>query len=67
VPKEVLGTAYGWFNLTAGIMLLPASIIFGWLWQMTNPLTAFGFAAACALLAALLLRVWVLPSSRQMS
>ncbi len=33
VPKEVLGTAYGWFNLTAGIMLLPASIIFGWLWQ----------------------------------
>jgi len=67
VPKEVLGTAYGWFNLTAGIMLLPASIIFGWLWQMTNPLTAFGFAAACALLAALLLRVWVLPSSCQMS
>lgn len=60
VPKEVLGTAYGWFNLTAGIMLLPASIIFGWLWQAANPLTAFGFAAACALLAALLLRFWVL-------
>ncbi|MFA6162416.1 MAG: MFS transporter [Methylobacter sp.] len=67
VPKEVLGTAYGWFNLTAGIMLLPASIIFGWLWQETNPLTAFGFAAACALLAALLLRVWVLPPSRRMN
>jgi MFS family permease len=67
VPKEVLGTAYGWFNLTAGIMLLPASIIFGWLWQGANPLTAFGFAAACALLAALLLRVWVLPPSRRMS
>lgn len=60
VPREVLGTAYGWFNLAAGIMLLPASIIFGWLWQATNPLTAFGFSAACALLAALLLRVWVL-------
>lgn len=60
VPREVLGTAYGWFNLTAGIMLLPASIIFGWLWQATNPLTAFGFAAACALLAAILLRTWVL-------
>ncbi|MDD5409936.1 MAG: MFS transporter [Methylobacter sp.] len=67
VPKEVLGTAYGWFNLTAGIMLLPASIIFGWLWQGANPLTAFGFAAACALLAALLLRVWVLPPSHRMS
>lgn len=62
VSSEVLGTAYGWFNLTAGIMLLPASIIFGWLWQAENPLTAFGFSSACALLAALLLRVWVSPS-----
>lgn len=61
VPPEVLGAAYGWFNLTAGIMLLPASIIFGWLWQATSPLAAFGFAAACALFAALLLRVWVSP------
>ncbi len=61
VSNEVLGTAYGWFNLTAGIMLLPASIIFGWLWQATSPLAAFGFSAGCALFAALLLRVWVSP------
>ncbi|MGZ5011959.1 MAG: MFS transporter [Methylobacter sp.] len=61
VSNEVLGTAYGWFNLTAGIMLLPASIIFGWLWQAGNPLAAFGFSSACALLSALLLRVWVRP------
>lgn len=61
VPNDVLGTAYGWFNLTAGIMLLPASIIFGELWQTASPLTAFGFSAACALTAALLLRVWVSP------
>jgi len=61
VSNEVIGTAYGWFNLTAGIMLLPASIIFGWLWQTENSLTAFGFSSACALLAALLLRAWVSP------
>ncbi|WP_186406410.1 MFS transporter [Candidatus Accumulibacter aalborgensis] len=60
VDKERLGTAYGWFNLTAGLMLLPASMIFGWLWQALSPLAAFGFSAACALLAALLLHVWVL-------
>lgn len=59
VSKEVLGTAYGWFNLTTGIMLLPASIIFGWLWQTTSPLVAFGFSGTCALFAALLLGVWV--------
>ena len=58
-PQELLGTAYGWFNLVAGIMLLPASLLFGWLWQTFNPETAFGFGAACALLASLLLKFWV--------
>lgn len=59
-PTERLGTAYGWFNLTAGIMLLPASLLFGWLWQTVSPRLAFGFAAGCAGLAALLLARWVL-------
>ncbi len=58
-PKESLGTAYGWFNLIAGIMLLPASLLFGWLWQTLNPEWAFGFAAGCAALAAALLKFWV--------
>lgn len=58
-PRNQLGTAYGWFNLVAGIMLLPASLLFGWLWQAISPLAAFGFSASCALLAALLLRFWV--------
>lgn len=60
VPKENLGTGFGWFNLTAGFMLLPASIIFGCLWQAFNPMMAFGFSAACAMLAVLLLPLWVL-------
>lgn len=59
VSQAQLGTAYGWFNLTTGIFLLPASLIFGSLWQTANPETAFGFAAGCALLAALLLGFWV--------
>lgn len=58
-PKELLGTAYGWFNLTAGVMLLPASMLFGWLWQTFSPESAFGFSAGCAILAALLLKFWV--------
>jgi len=59
-PRERLGTAYGWFNLTAGIMLLPASILFGWLWQSVAAEAAFAFSAGCALAAALLLKFWVL-------
>jgi MFS family permease len=58
-PKELLGTAYGWFNLTAGVMLLPASVLFGWLWQTFSPEMAFGFSASCAILAAALLKFWV--------
>ncbi len=64
-PKELLGTAYGWFNLTAGIMLLPASMLFGWLWQTFSPEWAFGFSAACAILAAVLLKFWLPPQSGQ--
>ncbi len=62
-PTPLLGTAYGWFNLTAGIMLLPASLLFGWLWQGFGPAFAFGLTAGCALLAALLLRYWVMRNA----
>lgn len=58
-PRALLGTAYGWFNLTTGLMLLPASLLFGLLWQQLGPLFAFGFSAACALGAVLLLQFWV--------
>ncbi len=61
-PKERLGTAYGWFNLTAGAMLLPASLLFGWLWQSVAVEAAFSFSALCALAAALLLKFWVLQT-----
>jgi MFS family permease len=58
-PAERRGTAFGWFNLSIGVTLLPASLLFGWLWQEMSAATAFGFAAACAFAAALLLRFWV--------
>ncbi|MHB1094374.1 MFS transporter [Thiobacillus sp.] len=59
-PQDRLGTAYGWFNLTAGVMLLPASLIFGLIYQQAGALAAFAFSATCALLAAILLPLWAL-------
>jgi hypothetical protein len=41
-----------------GITLLPASLLFGWLWHSVSAFTAFATGAACALLAALLLALW---------
>ena len=60
VPGEQSGTAFGWYNLVAGLLLLPASVLFGWLWSAGSPTLAFGFGAGCAMLAAILLKIWVL-------
>ena len=58
-PAERRGTAFGWFNLIAGLLLLPASVAFGWVYQAASPLAAFAFSSACAGLAAFLLWAWV--------
>ena len=58
-PVGKRGSAFGWFNLTAGVLLLPASILFGWIYQSASPFLAFSFSAACALMAAVLLKYWV--------
>jgi MFS family permease len=59
VPRSQLGTAFGWYHLTLGITLLPASLLFGSLWESVSAFTAFAFGAGCALLAAGLLLFWV--------
>jgi MFS family permease len=59
VPPGQLGTAFGWYHLTLGITLLPASLLFGSLWESVSVFIAFAFGAACALLAAGLLLFWV--------
>ena len=61
VPRERGGTAFGWYNLVAGVFLLPASLVFGWIWSTISPFAAFAFGSACAIVAALLLRLWVMP------
>ena len=58
-PKGLTGTAFGWFNLINGLMLLPASIIFGWIYESVGPLYAFLFSGTCALIAFLLMVFWV--------
>ena len=66
-PAALRGTAFGWFNLVAGLLLLPASLLFGALYQGVGPLAAFGFSAACALTAAALLPTWALRGLRPVS
>ena len=52
VPAGVRGAAFGWYNLTIGLAALPASLIFGGLWQTYGAHTAFIVGASLALVAA---------------
>jgi MFS family permease len=62
VPADQLGTAYGAYYLIKGLLLLPASALFGVLWQYGAAGLAFGLAAGCALAALALLLLWVRPA-----
>ncbi len=53
VPAERRGTAYGYFQTAVGLMLLPASVLAGWLWDTVNPAAPFYFGAGLAFLAML--------------
>ncbi len=56
VGPELRGTAFGIFHSAVGIAALPASILFGAVWQWTGrPLPAFLMGAGTAALAAVVL------------
>ena len=65
VRPEQRGTAYGLYNLAFGITVLPASLLMGALWDVWSPEVAFYTSAAIGTTAALLLALFVRPSSRQ--
>ncbi|GFE61545.1 MFS transporter [Geobacter sp. AOG2] len=61
-PEE-RGNAFGWYNFAVGIGALPASVLFGMIWQFASPQAAFYFGAVLACLAALFLLAWTRPAS----
>jgi MFS family permease len=52
VGRDRRGTAFGWYNLAIGIGALPASLLFGLLWDRLGPTTAFDVGAGLAVAAA---------------
>lgn len=51
VPAERRGTAYGYYNGLVGMMLLPASVLAGWLWETVSPAVPFYLGAGLAFIA----------------
>lgn len=56
VAEDKRATAYGIYHGAVGMTALPASLIFGWLWQSVGVSFAFCFGAGLALLAFLIIR-----------
>ncbi len=50
-PPELRGTAFGCFNLSAGLSMLVASLIAGWLWDLYGPGATFVAGGIFTLLA----------------
>ena len=61
VPVERRGTAFGWYNLAIGLGALPASLLFGYVWDHAGAPSAFVMGAAFALTAAVGL-LFVMPA-----
>jgi MFS family permease len=66
VPSEVRGKAYGLYHGAIGLAALPASFIFGVLWAVIGPVTAFLIGASCAA-AALVVLALFLPATNSTS
>jgi len=63
-PAELRGTAFGAFNLAAGIAVLAGSWGMGSIWDAVGPATAFGIAAALTVAGIALLMVRLRAAER---
>jgi len=63
VGRNRRGTAFGWYNLAIGIGALPASLLFGVVWDRFGPAAAFDVGAGLAVAAAVVLAAVRAPES----
>jgi MFS family permease len=65
VPENLRGTAYGTYNAVIGLLAFPSSLIAGLLWQGAGSWKGFGpsapflFGGTLALVAALMMAIWM--------
>ena len=62
VGTQRRGTAFGWYNLAIGLGALPASILFGYVWDHAGAPTAFVMGASLAAAAAVGMLVVLRPA-----
>ncbi len=59
------GTLFGYFHMISGLGLLPASLMFGWLWEKYGSQVSFLFSSILSLLAGAILLFFIqVPSAK---
>jgi MFS family permease len=66
-PVHLRGSAFGLYHLIVGIGALPASLLFGLVWQKAGPAAAFGMGAGLAMLASLMLSALAIKKPEKIS
>jgi MFS family permease len=54
-PAHLRGSSFGLYNLIVGLGALPASLLFGMVWQKFGSAAAFGMGASLAFIASVML------------
>lgn len=54
-PAHLRGQAFGWFHFVTGIMLLPASVLFGYIYEAYGAWYAFNLGTILAILATIVM------------
>ena len=55
VPAAIRGRAFGWYHATIGLAALPASVVFGAVWDRYGASVAFTMGATLALVASVMM------------
>jgi MFS family permease len=64
-PPDRQGAAFGLYNMVMGLGVLPASVLFGWIWKKAGSPAAFTTVAAGAAVCAALLALLPLPEKKK--
>jgi MFS family permease len=65
IPKEMKGTGFGLYHAVLGVMLLPASLIAGYLYDKVSPSWAFYFGSILSAIAMILMSIFVYNLRKQ--
>ncbi len=60
-PAGAHGAAFGWYHLICGLAALPASVLFGWIYETSGSRAAFLTGTGFALAGSLALAIWRPP------